>query len=103
MRFSNEFIPVANENRPNVPRDLPIACRKGERLFCRDPFILPYDGVYYLYRTAEEKGVECLTSTDLATWSGPVPVFQKPDDFDGEGSWFWAPECHYYKGAFYRG
>ena len=101
MKFSNESIPVANANRPSVPNGLPIACKAGERLFCRDPFILPYDGVYYLYRTAEAKGVECLLSTDLENWSGPVTVFEKPDDFDGEGSWFWAPECHYYKGAFY--
>ena len=101
MKFSNETIPVAKENRPKIPGDLPTVCRAGERLFCRDPFILPYDGVYYLYRSAEARGVECLLSTDLENWSGPVTVFEKPDDFDGEGSWFWAPEVHFYKGAFY--
>ena len=101
MKFENETIPASGARRPSIPAGLPTAAKKGENLFCRDPFILPCDGVYYLYRTAEARGVECLVSTDLENWSGPVPVFEKPDDFDGEGSWFWAPEVHYYKGAFY--
>ena len=101
MKFENERIPASDANRPSIPAGLPTAAKMGEKLFCRDPFILPYDGVYYLYRTAEARGVECLVSTDLETWSGPVTVFEKPADFDGEGSWFWAPEVHYYKGAFY--
>ena len=101
MKFSNEFIPRIDANRPTIPHDLPLACRAGERLFCRDPYILPYDGVYYLYRSMGEEGVECFLSSDLLRWFGPVTVFAKPADFDGKGCWFWAPEVHFYRGAFY--
>ena len=101
MKFENETVPASAAARTAIPDGLPLAAKKGEKLFCRDPFILPCGGVYYLYRTAEAKGVECLLSTDLENWYGPIPVFEKPDDFDGEGSWFWAPEVHFYRGAFY--
>lgn len=74
MKFSNENIPVREENKPRLPEGLGVEYATGEKVPCRDPFILPYDGKYYLYRSAAEKGIECLISDDLKTWSKPVSV-----------------------------
>ena len=69
-------------------------------IYIRDPYILadPRSGRYYMYRstgsddTPNPKGaVEAFTSDDLENWSGPVRVFDVPDD-----NWItgrvWAPE-----------
>ena len=68
----------------------------------RDPFVLEYNGTYYMYATGlqNESGYGCVYSTDLTDWSEPVQVFTPPEDFDGDDNW-WAPECHFYKGRFY--
>ncbi len=78
-------------------------------IYIRDPYILadPRSGRYYMYRstgsddTPNPKGaVEAFTTDDLENWSGPVRVFDVPDD-----NWItgrvWAPEVHYYKGKYY--
>ena len=67
----------------------------------RDPFVLEYGGVYYMYGTGLQwDGYGCVYSEDLKTWSDPVRVYAPEGSCDGEGDW-WAPECHYYKGGFY--
>ena len=67
----------------------------------RDPYVLECAGTYYMYGTGlASEGYGCVFSTDLQTWSDPVQVCAPQDGCDGEGDW-WAPECHYYKGAFY--
>lgn len=68
----------------------------------RDPFVLVYDGLYYMYGTgaATGKGYGCYVSPDLENWAGPYNVFSAPADFDGIKD-FWAPECRYYNGKFY--
>lgn len=101
MKFSNEYIEVDVKNKPKMDVSKILGISEQERLRCRDPFIMPYDGKYYLYKNAVEKGVQCLVSEDLTNWSEPIMVFETPKDFHGCGSWFWAPECHYYKGYFY--
>lgn len=76
----------------------------------RDPFIVPYDGKYYMYGT---RGLNCWTgekingmgfdvyvSEDLENWSAPAAVFEADDNFWGTHN-FWAPEVHYYNGRFY--
>ena len=68
---------------------------------CRDPFILRASELYYLYHSGGTKGVLCSVSGDLETWSDPVPVFTPPEGFHGTKDLFWAPECHYYNGAFH--
>lgn len=75
---------------------------KTEDFIVRDPFILVYDGYYYMYGTglATTKGYGCRVSPDLINWSEPYNIFIATDDFDGEAD-FWAPECHYYNGNFY--
>lgn len=67
----------------------------------RDPCIVPYEGVYYLY-SSHGTGYQVETSTDLRFWSSPKTIFDSTMDpnFKGIGD-YWAPECHYYNGKFY--
>ncbi len=73
-------------------------------IWVRDPFILPYDGMYYLYRRLfegqEHESFLCYMSRDLVEWSEPVCCFEPPQDFWADEN-FWAPEVHVYNGAFY--
>ena len=79
-----------------------------EEIRIRDPFILPYEGKYYLYGTGIPNSEDinigrqfwCYVSTDLVEWSAPMLCFDAPDDFWGEKE-FWAPEVHLYHGKFY--
>ncbi len=79
---------------------------KTDEINIRDPFIMVYEGKYYLYgtrsKTCWEKadGFDCYISTDLNEWEGPIEVFHKPDDFFATEK-YWAPECYFYHGAFY--
>ncbi len=79
---------------------------KLEEINVRDPFILPENGVYYLYGTRAKTcwgladGFDGYRSTDLVNWEGPFEVFHKPEDFWADKN-YWAPEVHKYKGAFY--
>ena len=72
----------------------------------RDPFILPYDGKYYLYFSPGKfawdgcDGFYCTISEDLENWSEPKKCFDPPVGFWSNNN-FWAPEVHYYKGRFY--
>lgn len=72
----------------------------------RDPFVLTYNGKYYLYGTRGETawtkafGLDVYVSDDLETWSGPHECFSVPENFWGEEE-IWAPEVHLYNGAFY--
>ncbi len=72
----------------------------------RDPFILPCDGVYYLYGTraetcwGEADGFDGYRSTDLKEWEGPFEIFHRPEGFWADRN-YWAPEVHLYRGGFY--
>ena len=77
----------------------------------RDPFVLPYEGTYYMYgsRVAVEEdgdgwgpqtGFDVYESEDLETWSAPKSVFEITADFWGTQD-AWAPEVHLYNGKFY--
>ncbi|MBQ2903831.1 MAG: family 43 glycosylhydrolase [Clostridia bacterium] len=72
----------------------------------RDPFVLPYDGKYYLYGTRGETawtkayGLDVYVSDDLENWSEPHECFSVPENFWGEKN-IWAPEVHLYNGIFY--
>lgn len=72
----------------------------------RDPFVLVWNNVYYLYGTrgatcwGAATGFDCYTSTDLSNWEGPFEVFKKPDGFWADMN-CWAPEVHVYQGSFY--
>lgn len=68
----------------------------------RDPFVMPKDGLYYLYESrpwSGGRGVNVSTSRDLETWTPKVPAMVLPDDVDPIA--IWAPEVHEFDGAFY--
>ena len=71
-------------------------------IYIRDPFILPHDGVYYLYGKLElnDRKFVVYKSNDLKEWSEPKVVFKPPSDFWATKD-FWAPEVHVYKDKFY--
>lgn len=100
MRFSNENIPVLeNINVDEIINNLEY--KEKEKIYCRDPYIMPYDGKYYLYLGAGSRGIWVLVSEDLKKWTDPITVFSIPENWHGNGCYFWAPECHYYNGKFY--
>ena len=72
----------------------------------RDPFILPYNGKYYMYGTRGDgcwdtcSGFDVYVSDNLENWSEPISVFEKSEGFWGEFE-FWAPEVHLKDGKFY--
>lgn len=66
----------------------------------RDPFILPFEGKYYMYASNYPHGFTAYVSDDLVEWSKPVPVINFPKDFWATKD-FWAPEVHLYRGSFY--
>lgn len=75
-------------------------------LHLRDPFLLAFGDTYYLYATRAETylgkadGFDVYTSKDLVLWSGPFPVFTRPDNFWADRN-FWAPEVYAYRGRYY--
>ncbi len=75
---------------------------KLNEIHIRDPFILPFDGKYYLYgsRGFNHTGFDVYTSSDLENWSESKTVFEYFDGFWGTKE-FWAPEVHMYNGKFY--
>ena len=72
----------------------------------RDPFVMPYDGKYYMYGTRGKtawtvgKGLDVYVSEDLKNWSEPYECFGVPENFWANKE-VWAPEVHEYKGSFY--
>ncbi len=101
VQFSNMDIAVRPENKPGIEPCFARGVRRGQKLPCRDPFVLAYDGKYYLYHSLGRAGLGCRVSADLENWSESVRVFAPPQDFHGVDSFFWAPECHYWNGNFY--
>ncbi len=101
MKVSNLNIPVSEKNDPTIEPQNFGAIKTSELHGVSDPFVLLYGDRYYLYELNGEKGVVCIVSEDLENWSKKITVFSPPKDFHGVGCWFWAPECHYYKGNFY--
>ncbi len=72
----------------------------------RDPFVLTYEGKYYMYGTrgatcwGECDGFDVYVSDDLVSWSNPIEAFHKPEGFWADRN-YWAPEVHFYQGKFY--
>lgn len=95
LLLSSLIIPAAAAGSDSYPY-------KTDEFLVRDPFILCYDGLYYMYGTglATTSGYGCRVSPDLENWSESYNVFISNSSFDAAGD-FWAPECHYYNGSFY--
>jgi len=77
----------------------------------RDPFVLLYEGIYYMYGTrvgmphpdalwGEQTGFDVYKSKDLENWSEAKSVFEFSDSFWATKQ-AWAPEVHYHNGKFY--
>lgn len=79
---------------------------KISEIHIRDPFVLPYEGKYYLYGSrgdtcwGECTGFDVFFSEDLESWEGPHEVFHNDGTFWADKH-YWAPEVHRYGGAFY--
>lgn len=79
---------------------------KRQDINIRDPYVLLHEDVYYLYGTRSETcwgeadGFDCYVSRDLENWDGPVEIFKRPEGFFATQN-YWAPECYFYKDAFY--
>ncbi len=79
---------------------------KFKDIHIRDPFVLPYEGKYYLYGTRGKtawgvaNGLDVYVSDDLETWSDAHECFSVPENFWADKE-IWAPEVHYYNGSFY--
>ena len=79
---------------------------KLSEIHIRDPFILPFEGKYYLFGTPGKfawqggAGFWCNISEDLENWSEPIKCFDPPEGFWSTEN-YWAPEVHYYNERFY--
>lgn len=61
-----------------------------------DPFVMRWNGRYYLYPSSGTQQISCYTSTDLVHWEGPVICADDPALTNA-----YAPEVVYYNGYFY--
>ena len=71
---------------------------------CADPYVLEYEGKYYLYGTGGRSGIMAYTSTDLANWSEAAGAkngyaLDSTDVWGNRG--FWAPEVYRINNKFY--
>ncbi|MCD8190393.1 MAG: glycoside hydrolase family 43 protein [Clostridiales bacterium] len=79
---------------------------KTTEINIRDPYVLLHEGRYYLYGTRSATcwgpadGFDCFVSDDRENWEGPFEIFHRPEGFFADRS-YWAPECYFYRGAFY--
>ena len=79
---------------------------KCSEINIRDPYVIYLDGIYYMYGTRAANfgnhtgGFDVYTSTDLETWSDPIPCFDSAAYGMNIGV-NWAPEVHIYRGAYY--
>jgi xylan 1,4-beta-xylosidase len=77
---------------------------KGLVADCADPYILNYEGKYYLYGTGGKIGIRVYQSDDLASWSGAIGA-KNGFALDSADVWgdhsFWAPEVYFLDGKFY--
>lgn len=65
-----------------------------------DPYVLCYEGTYYLYATSHFQGFYCWKSRDLQTWGEASVCYRATEKSFGNGC-FWAPEVYEFNGKFY--
>ena len=82
---------------------------KTEEIWIHDPFVVTYDGKYYMYGTTcfpehphcdDPKSIYVYIGTDLLEWEKPRKVFTLPENFWGVDE-LWAPEVHLCRGKYY--
>lgn len=64
-----------------------------------DPFILTYQGKYYLYATNADDGFRVFVSENMSEWEDKGYCLKKEDVMGDK--WFWAPEIIERNGKFY--
>ena len=70
----------------------------NEDIHIRDPFVLVYDGKYYLYGSRGNEtwghctGLDVYVSEDLYNWEEPYTVFTPSSDFWSDYH-FWRRRC----------
>lgn len=100
-------IPLGNYDAPAVELDHsatekisyytnPVISSKKMGFGLGDPFVMRYNGSYYLYITSTGKGILCWTSDDLVNWKYKG-LCAREQVSDGA----YAPEVVYYNGTFY--
>ncbi len=79
---------------------------KNQDINIRDPFVLVSDNKYYMYGTRAKNfgcntgGFDVYVGDDLENWSDPIEVFNSIE-YNYNKNVNWAPEVHFYKGAYY--
>lgn len=79
---------------------------KRTEINIRDPFVLVWEGTYYLYGTrgatcwGMADGFDGYVGTDLENWDGPFEVFHNDGTFWADRN-YWAPEVFRYRDQFY--
>jgi GH43 family beta-xylosidase len=83
-----------------APFTNPVIPRPGQHSEVADPFVLKYNGEYYLYTSGDP--ITAYHSTDLVSWEfiGPV-LSSSPEPGAWNGADVWAPEVVYRNGRFY--
>lgn len=84
-------------DKPTYSNYMSLTLENGNITEVGDPFIMRWNGKYYLYPSARYLGVLCFVSDDLINWSKPVVVAEL-DKYTEDG---YAPEVVYYNGSFY--
>lgn len=74
---------------------IPVLNDRGDKMDAADPFVLRFNGKYYLYTTGAEE-IRVYESEDLVHWT-----FKGYCTRDGQGRIAYAPEVFYWRGAFY--
>lgn len=72
----------------------------SDSIFAADPFVLFYDGQYYLYATSADDGFKYWTSSNLVNWEEKGYAYRQANQSWGKKS-FWAPEVISYQDKFY--
>ncbi len=71
---------------------------------CADPYVLKYEGMYYLYGTGGSDGIKVYQSENMVNWTSAIGATNgyalHKNNVWGEHS-FWAPEVYYINDKFY--
>lgn len=73
-------------------------------VYMGDPYILNYNGNYYLYGTTSNDGFLVYKSDDLLRWGDAAGInngFALSKEDVWGSMWFWAPEVYYLDGSFF--